>query len=132
VSCDWRSTIPLRLCVGGRKKGFTGEPERRVIALGANDWVILRRPAGKKVAGDWVAVGVVANELLAKAMEAAAGAFYPGSELRTLTRAAFERELRHEERERILDALRNPTLADKERFALLSTDAEARVRAAHL
>lgn len=103
-----------------------------MIALGANDWIVVRRPAAKKVAADWVAVGVVANELLAKAIEAAAGAFYPGSELRTLSRSAFERELRHEERERILDSLRNPTLADKKRFALLSTDAQSRVQAAQL
>src|SRR5579862_5612501 len=81
-------------CVGGRESGSKGEAEHGVIALGANDWVILRRPAAKKVPGSWAAVGVVANELLAKAIEAAAGALYPGSELRALSRDAFARELR--------------------------------------
>jgi hypothetical protein len=102
-----------------------------VVTLSATDYVIVcregwrprPRPGARR---SWVLVGVVANKALAQEIATLVRRDQPDRDVRAFSRASFYRELPVADRERMLDALRNPTLADKERFRVLRAEAEAR------
>jgi hypothetical protein len=102
-----------------------------VVTLSATDYVIVRREGWRArprsgARRSWVLVGVVANKALAQEIATLVRRDQPDRAVRACSRASFYRELPVAGRERILDALRNPTLADKERFRVLRAEAEAR------
>jgi hypothetical protein len=76
-------------------------------------------------------VGVVGNTALAREVVTVAGEAWPEDDFRVFNAVSLERELAAEEREALLEAMHNPTFGQKERFAALRAEAEARLDAKH-
>ena len=71
-------------------------------------------------------VGVVENTALAREVVTVAGEAWPEDDFRVFNAVSLERELAAEEREPLLEAMHNPTFGQKERFAALRAEAQAR------
>ena len=117
--------------------GTSGQRRRRrplaAVTLAPTDIVILRRarkPTNRvRQPGPWLPLAIVDDAALAAAIVDVFDRTAPDQEARALPHSAFVREVRTEDRERILDGLRNPTLAEKRLLAALREQARSRLHA---
>lgn len=90
--------------------------------LGSHDYIVVvrrwRQRGPVRHASPWEPAGIAGDAAVAAAMAELAAA-EPLREARVLTRASLLKELRSEDRERILDRLGNPTKGDLARAAEL-------------
>ena len=89
-----------------------------------------RRPRSRRKPPGLI-VGVVENTALAREVVTVAGEAWPEDDFRVFNAVSLERELAAEEREPLLEAMHNPTFGQKERFAALRAEAQARLDAKH-
>ena len=100
-----------------------------------NDFVVIvrrwRQQGPRRPPGPWTPIGVAADAALASVMAEALAAEHADDEARAVGRDQLAREFGVEARERILELLSNPTIAESAQAAALREEAAVRRRDGH-